>query len=876
MKRDIEPPKHAQDQPLMDLSKLFSADGQDVRNVNILENWPSNLPSELDASQVEALRRILTKRLAIVQGPPGTGKTHVSVIAIRLLLENMTSDDPPIIIAAHTNHALDQLLRHISAFEPEFIRLGGWTKDMEVIKPRTLYEVKESVKHNAPLGRRSALGKLKQLAYDMINLLKPLAEFKEPLIANLFKRYGIISDTQYESLIKGAKEWVRAGAEDSVTGEIATWLGDERIAAKQRTLPEDFGIEIEEVDLEFEQLKEIEAESKLVDEEDRDSLRGPRIVFKEPWTGHKSFGVTEKAVQSELMKRDLWDIPSEMRGPIYSYLQQAVKQAIRAKVREIARQHATASQEAKIGLWELDYNYLKQARVIGMTTTGLSKYRGLLSSLDPKVVLIEEAAETLEAPISVACFKTLEHLILVGDHQQLRGYCNDEELANAPFYLGVSMFERLVRNKVEFSQLERQRRMHPEIRRALKPIYEDLEDHPSVSKRPPIPGMGGVSSYFFTHKWRETSDAQMSKVNHEEADMVVAFFRYLVQNGMAPREITVLTFYNGQRKLILRKLIEQRLIYGSQYFNVVTVDSYQGEENAVVLLSLVRSNAQGTIGFLGVENRVCVALSRAQRGFYIFGDAPNLCRSSMIWWYVVKAMAKDPCRVGFYMHLTCEKHQEKTFIREPYEFACLDGGCVRPCREEMPCGHICTLNCHSFGHEAVNCQSGCEPIQEEIPEPVNYAKAATSSPQKENKPISRGASPQKRQSCTLPIREALPQKGKIPEYSASSSAFRDLSEVTQGYRDFAAGGHIESDRNLAALAERDNAEARQKRLDDENYAALFGGTEGEVAAKKGDLKLVRTKDDGQGGSRGVWKGRMEVPQAKKAGSKKEESSLLDL
>ena len=72
-----------------------------------------------------------------------------------------------------------------------------------------------------------------------------------------------------------------------------------------------------------------------------------------------------------------------------------------------------------------------------MTTTGLSKYRGLIQSLKPKIVLVEEAAETLEAFVSVACFKTyvwhsswqmmglkvssLEHLILVGDHLQLRG-----------------------------------------------------------------------------------------------------------------------------------------------------------------------------------------------------------------------------------------------------------------------------------------------------------------------------------------------------------------------------------------------------------------------------------------------------------------------
>ena len=224
------------------------------------------------------------------------------------------------------------------------------------------------------------------------------------------------------------------------------------------------------------------------------------------------------------------------------------------------------------------------------------------------------------------------------------------------------MFERLIRNKIEFSQLKCQRRMIPEIRRALKPIYDELEDHPSVLGRMPIPGMGGMNSYFFTHKGRETTDIQMSKVNHEEAEMVVGFFVYLFLNGVLPGDITILTFYNGQRKLILKKLREHRHLQ-EQRFNVVTVDSYQGEENEVILLSLVRSNVAGNIGFLEVENRVCVALSRARRGLYIFGDAPNLCKSSMLWWYIIQVMAKDPCRVGFYMHLTCEKHGEKTFFR---------------------------------------------------------------------------------------------------------------------------------------------------------------------------------------------------------------------
>lgn len=403
--------------------------------MNILEEWPANLSSDLDASQMSALKRILAKRLAIVQGPPGTGKTHVSVIALRLLLENLDANDPPVIISAHTNHALDQLLRHVAKFEPEFIRLGAWTKDTEIIKPRTLFEIKDTVRHSNPMGglRNPALARLKQLAKEMTLLLAPLTQGRELLNSRSFEQYNVISYDQYDSLIRGAKEWIRAGADDDQLGDLATWLGDERIEAKYRTMPEDFGIEVEEVDLEYEQLKEIEAESKLVEDEDRDSLRGLYLVFNEPFTGRHSARVTDETVRSEMKKRDLWSIPSEHRGPVYRHMQQALKATITKKFRDLARQYAAASQDAKIGLWELDYNYLKQAKVIGMTTTGLSKFRGLIQSLNPKVVLIEEAAETLEAFVSVACFQSLEHLILIGDHQQLRGHCNDQELAGKPY-----------------------------------------------------------------------------------------------------------------------------------------------------------------------------------------------------------------------------------------------------------------------------------------------------------------------------------------------------------------------------------------------------------------------------------------------------------
>ncbi len=661
---NVGAPAYVEANPHADLSSIFATPSNDsMENVDVLNNWPKHPNTELDKSQLSALQRILTKRLAIVQGPPGTGKTHVSVIALKALLQSMIPGDPPIVITAQTNHALDQLLRHVAVFEPDFIRLGGRTADLDIRK-RTLYEVRSACSTpNISGGMKGpALKRCKDIIEHLMTLLGPLTMDKEPLPATLFLKLGLLNQAQVNSLEKGAQEWVRIEQYDHITGDIAAWLGDQRMRVDRKYQPEDFGYEVEEADLEFEQLKELEAEAKGADEgDDFDTLRGPYVALVEPFTG-RSNRVLTKQVEMLLKTQDLWKIPEASRGAIYSYLQRKAKEAILKAFRQEALTYARVLRDLKIGKWEVDALILQPAKVIGMTTTGFSKYRGLVASLKPRVVMIEEAAETLEGLVMAACVESLEQLILVGDHKQLRGHCSVTELEGEPYNLGVSMFERLVSNGVEFSMLMRQRRMIPEVRRILEPIYEGLEDHPSVLERSPVPGMGGVNSFFFSHKWSESNDSYTSKCNQDEADMVVGFFDYLIRNGMEAKDITVLTFYNGQRKLILRGLKGHPTLQGC-YFNVVTVDSYQGEENGIVLLSLVRSNDRQNIGFLSIENRVCVALSRSQRGFYMFGNAINLCRASMLWWSVIQIMAKEPRRVGFALPLTCTNHGRKSWVR---------------------------------------------------------------------------------------------------------------------------------------------------------------------------------------------------------------------
>jgi helicase required for RNAi-mediated heterochromatin assembly 1 len=650
-------------------------DEADFRNVNILTEWPDNKSHNLDKSQSQALRRILANRLAIVQGPPGTGKTYVSIVALKIILSNMCDGDPPIIVTCQTNHALDQLLRHVAEFEPNFIRLGGRSKDKGKIKQRTLYEVRQNFlqpRHHDSF-RMQAMTEIKKLTGTMQTLLAPLEANKPPLNHKLLVQLGLLTEEQAASLEMDTM-YAMGVSRDTPGIQMEQWLGKCLTPCFRPLQPDDFAVEYEEEDFEVEQLQELEAEA-VAEDDDFETLRGPQTLLSDNRTGKGGNLRTDPEIIQILQRtQDLTTIPVSDRAAIYNYFQRQTKLLVAKQFRVLAKKYEAAVLRRKIGQWEQDANILRDQRLVGMTTTGLSKYRGLIRSLRPKVVLVEEAAETLEAPVTSACLSTLEHLILVGDHQQLRPHCQARDLEDEPYFFNLSLFERMVLNEVERDCLARQRRMIPEVRRLLEPIYgSTLKDHPMVkdlSNRPPVEGMGGCNSFFFTHTWLESRDNNMSALNDNEAKMIVGFFDYLVLNGVDPSKITILTFYNGQRKKIIKQL-QQHSNLMDKFANVVTVDSYQGEENDIVLLSLVRSNSKHNIGFLSVDNRVCVALSRAKRGCYIFGNAEMLACESGTWAEVVNIMygkttsskVEKKRHVGYFLPIQCEKHGRKTWMQ---------------------------------------------------------------------------------------------------------------------------------------------------------------------------------------------------------------------
>ncbi|XP_046846139.1 regulator of nonsense transcripts 1 homolog [Xenia sp. Carnegie-2017] len=114
-----------------------------------------------------------------------------------------------------------------------------------------------------------------------------------------------------------------------------------------------------------------------------------------------------------------------------------------------------------------------------------------------------------------------------------------------------------------------------------------------------------------------------------------------MRNGYSPADITVICPYNAQVNRMKGKFLLEANKPSEQYFTklkeikITTIDSFQGEENKVILLSLVRSNENQKIGFLSSGNRICVAISRAKCALYIFGN-PSVYTLSEKWAKIIR------------------------------------------------------------------------------------------------------------------------------------------------------------------------------------------------------------------------------------------------
>ncbi|KAL9937163.1 hypothetical protein V8E36_003572 [Tilletia maclaganii] len=310
---------------------------------------------------------------------------------------------------------------------------------------------------------------------------------------------------------------------------------------------------------------------------------------------------------------------------------------------------------------------LQGAQIIGATASGAARASALLKAVRPRVVLVEEAGQVLESHLLATLIPSIEHLILIGDHDQLRPQISSMHLsvehANGGHLhrMDMSTMERLAEESgLPLSRIVTQRRMRLEICDVIRSVGK-LQDDPSVLGREDIRGM--PSNVLFLDHQHADGPKGTSRINKSEAAMTVDLVRHLLKQGYSgPQEICVIVAYNSQIPMLRERLGEcgilctdeahppadQASLLLKPTVRLATIDSVQGEEAKIVIVSLVRNEGPESqngkaagIGFLKTTNRAYVALSRARDGLYVFGNAHQLRSHSSFWAGVLDVFEKQ-------------------------------------------------------------------------------------------------------------------------------------------------------------------------------------------------------------------------------------------
>ncbi|KAJ6738455.1 P-LOOP CONTAINING NUCLEOSIDE TRIPHOSPHATE HYDROLASES SUPERFAMILY PROTEIN [Salix koriyanagi] len=256
------------------------------------------------------------------------------------------------------------------------------------------------------------------------------------------------------------------------------------------------------------------------------------------------------------------------------------------------------------------------------------------------LLVVDEAAQLKECESTIALqLSGLRHAVLIGDERQLPAMVQSKISDEAEF--GRSLFERLVILEHEKHLLNTQYRMHPSISLFPNKEFYDrrIQDSSSVKERNYqkqfLQGkMYGPYSFINVAAGKEQSNNGRSKKNLVEVAVVSAIVASLFKESKRTKKrmsIGVISPYKAQVHAIQDKIGNTYNTYSDFSVKVRSVDGFQGSEEDVIIISTVRCNASGSVGFLSNLQRANVALTRARYCLWILGNGATLVNSDTIW-----------------------------------------------------------------------------------------------------------------------------------------------------------------------------------------------------------------------------------------------------
>ncbi|KAK3157020.1 hypothetical protein QOZ80_2AG0115130 [Eleusine coracana subsp. coracana] len=296
---------------------------------------------------------------------------------------------------------------------------------------------------------------------------------------------------------------------------------------------------------------------------------------------------------------------------------------------------------------------LKQAKLIFCTASGSYDLFRLQSVMPLSILVIDEAAQLKECESLVPLLHPgIEHVLLIGDENQLSSLVKSKIAKDADF--GRSLYQRLCTLGYSKHLLEVQYRMDPCISKFPNASFYDnrILDGPTVKQegyaRRYLPGpIYGAYSFIHIENDMEMLDnlGQSSK-NMAEVAVAANIVERLAKECSEKRQKTsvgVISPYTAQVIALQDTLGRKFEKHEFLSVTVKSIDGFQGGEEDIILISTVRSNKDGKVGFLSDTGRINVALTRAKYCLWILGNGTTLLASNSIWAELVRDSKRRCC-----------------------------------------------------------------------------------------------------------------------------------------------------------------------------------------------------------------------------------------
>lgn len=631
----------------------------------------------LSSSQLKATQYALTHQLAMITGTEGTGKTFLASKLVELTYQALVSSQcfQPILVLTRRESTLDDILSRLVNNIPDLLRLGATPAQEQLLSRQAIRVAEPNVgdpdrKYHQVLERRMATWQSHLTA--LWHYRKRIEQGDPSVMVTTLPPYC------KQAMIRSCMNAIMKPFTEFNMEELwCFWMDEddqEQFMSKQHASePVDLGLSQHVFATTGKRAQPIVERKWFNERRHWIEKHVPEIISladAHNWplpTSSPSYETRKKMVRiwSQVQPEDLWNLSRSAKYQLRNDVIDTLLDVIDTNINMILDEQMKAAkvlEDARQKKWVSSCRF---SRVVGMTADCAAQNTELVSSLWPRVVIVDEAHEILESTmLPFVLGSRAEHVIMIGNHQStMHPPIHNPALRDEPKHLDTSMFERWKRSGGTMIRLEEQWRMCKEIAGIHDSVAMTATTAPdrSLLITAPIASQNCVDEssielfgvlqhgFFIDHGidaqaentrhgfFSRMSGVQVSEQDVDEARYACHLALYLFQQGYKPSQINILVLSPLMKKLI--NTVMQEHIRTISVFSkgavdgveVHCVDDYIGKENMFVILVL-RIPGEQVIP----EYNISLALSRAKHGLYIVGNVSYL--GNGIWANVAQQM----------------------------------------------------------------------------------------------------------------------------------------------------------------------------------------------------------------------------------------------